>query len=322
MKNLKKLTGVLVVAILGFVMYVGGASAETVVDTFPTTTGTYKLNRNVYFDKVEIDGQNISIELDDQNELKGGQIILKNGATLEIYGTGDTNDGQTDFSVITVKLLDTEYNNTLTLRNIVADIDNTLLYGEYNRIQMTQVIKSTGESEYKTILNKTGNVNIASSEDFNKLSYLVNFNDNDFDKGTIYYKGHSIIKDYPKASFADKGQTVEFTLNAKEGNEIESVEIKDAYETKISYTKVDNKYTFTMPESGVHINVKYVDDVNSNNSTNNNDKTDNKDSAKTLNAKKKSSNPKTADTIATTLVITALSLAGLNLLMVIKKRLN
>lgn len=131
----------------------------------------------------------------------------------------------------------------------------------------------------------------------------------------------------------DAGVKNQFVVNPLNNNKIESVEIVDGYNNKIEYTKNGNIYEFTMPESRVVVHIKYIDDnktptINNENkdnisSTNNNSENeDNKNNIETIDNKKNTNNPKTVDTITLTLIITILTLGGLNLLMVIKKRFN
>ena len=321
---MKKISNIFILTILGFVIFIGGVKAEEAktVSEFPTTSGTYKLSGNIYFDKIEIDGEKVTIELDGQSDLRGGVITLKNGAILSIYRSNNPKN-YVDFSVSTIKLLNTTYSNSLILRDVVAGINNVVSYGEYNSIQIYDCLRSGSEPEYKTVLNTVSNINIQNSNDFNKQTYLINFN-NDFKKSEIFYNRYKVIENELKVYSAEKAENVEFVLNSIDENEIDTVEIKDAFGSKVEYTKADNKYTFTMPESAVTVTVKYKENSKSEDKEKSEDKvSEEKQESKDNNENKnKTTNPKTSDTIVTSLIIIVLSLLGLDLLMMIKKKIN
>ncbi len=355
----RNLLGAVFFGILAFVMYIGGVSAANwdSTNSLPTESGTYDLTNRVSLDTAWIiDGKHITINTNQNCITVAGEdgIILKNGASLTVNGSMNIDDNTSCDLFGGTYASDPEGNNVYEVTNLIKlyndgnGINELILNNVYITANEINAIVSNGNNKIQVnnskilklypkdpaiILDSTSEVNINNSPGFEQ-GYAVNFNA-DLTKGNIKYtndqRGNATtIGNFGHILASNKDIANEFEITPLDDNEIESVTITDINGNNISYTisQISDTYLFTMPSSAVTITVKYVGDAQGSDQEDNeqsSDITDNKEENATKadsDDEKKTSNPKTSDMIISTLVVTALSLIGLNLLVLIKKRFN
>lgn len=333
----RNLLGVLVFGLVTFVMYIGGVSAAgtswTNPNSLPLLGGEYELNVDV-----EISNDNLPgwlVNDDTIIHLNGHHIVINNPNFTE---NSSSEDGKPAIGIQTNKSLTITGNNGsneyITSNNLFVfyagstnnlELDGLTINAEYNAIQV-------GNNATVNIGNIAVNQKDLSNPDIIMTgSAVVNINSSNITKGyaaSITEAGTSIYHKYDvnKVPYAaEVGQTINVDPKAifNTTKEIESVVIT-SLNGEVTYTEANDIYSFVMPSSTVNFEVKFKDNTSSNNTTTSQN-TNNSSSANTVennNQEKKTSNPKTSDMIVPTLVISVLSLAGLNLLVLIKKRFN
>lgn len=332
----RNLLGVLMFGIFAFVMYVGGVSAAgiswTNPNSLPLLGGEYELNVDV-----EISNDNLPgwlVNDDTIIHLNGHHIIINNPNFTE---NSSYEDGKPAIGIQSNKSLSIIGNNGsneyIASNNLFVfyagstntlDLDGLTINAEYNAIQV-------GNNATVNIGNISVNQKDLTNPDIIMTgSATVNINSSNITKGyaasiteadtSIYYK-----YDLNKVPYAAKeGQTVNIDpksiLNTTK--EIETVVIK-SLNGEISYTEANGIYSFVMPSSTVTVVVKFKDDASSSTTSQNTNTSNSASTVQNNNQEnKKTTNPKTSDIIVPALVVSALSLVGLNLLLLIKKRFN
>lgn len=343
---MKKISNIFILTILGFVIFIGGVKASdgpAAITSLPTESGEYELDADISTENAwVINGKDITIDSNNHSISFTGLngIVLQNGASLTINGSNDTakpdllgiydNDDYNVINLIQLVNSDKKTANTLTLNNVyikTIEVNGILSFG-FNNINVTNsTFNKLFPNDATILLDSKASINTINSQTFNS-GYVVYF-DTDLDKGTIDYQNEGrfagitlgSVKHLPSSNNNVKNS---FKITPKNNNEVESVSIKDNDDNNVAYTIENGEYTFTMPESAVTVTVKYKENSKSEDKEKSEDKvSEEKQESKDNNENKnKTSNPKTSDTIVTSLIIIVLSLLGLDLLMMIKKKIN
>lgn len=342
----EKISNIFILTILGFVIFIGGVKASdgpAAITSLPTESGDYELDADISTENAwVINGKNITIYSNNHSIKFTGLngIVLQNGASLTINGSNDTdkpdllgiydnkNDDYNVMNLIQLVNSDSKTANTLTLNDVYTGANevNGILSLGFNNINVTNsTFNKLFPNDATILLDSKASINTINSPTFNS-GYVVYF-DTDLDKGTIDYQNEGrfggitlgSVKHLPSSNNNVKNS---FKITPKNNNEVESVSIKDNDDNNVAYTIENGEYTFTMPESAVTVTVKYKENSKSEDKEKSEDKvSEEKQESKDKN-KNKTTNPKTSDTIVTSLIIIVLSLLGLDLLMMIKKKIN
>lgn len=341
---MKKTLSLVLAGILGTLISMGNVKAADAINwtdanSLPSASGNYQLGTDVAVnDSWIINNKSILIDLNGHkivfnSEKNASSIVLTGGTNLTINGTVVSDNENITTKMATFATLKDSGTNIL-------NINDTTINAPYNGIVLED--KDTESDEEVHINNSTinnlypsnatiifsyvhqisGKIITTNSPGFN-LGYLLTF-DNDNTKGTITYNNLEVgAKEGLLYTTTYPGN--EFTITPKDNYKIDNVTITDNEGNEILYGVVDNKYTFAHQASSVNVSVEYVKDNSanvSNDTVQNNDNINNKQENGDTKDDKKTSNPKTSDMIVPTLVISILSLVGLDLLVLIKKRFN
>lgn len=312
-------------------------------NALPSTGGEYELNVDVEVSSdssigwsieedtiINLNGHHITINnpnFTESSEPVDGDSAIKVLPTksLTITGSGNANEyiASNYVAVFDVGGGSEEYKSTLVLDGITVNAEyNAIVVRSDDTVNVGNIVVNQKEKTNPHIIIKSSNANVTSTSAtkgyivlFDEISSEQGTLNNQFDKNKLYYAGI----EGQKVNIEPK---VIFNTN----RDIDTISIKTTDGNNVAYTESNGIYSFEMPNSPIRVEVKFKDanDTNSDNLQNNTNN-DNNNSQSTMNnttEKNETSNPKTADVITQTLIVTALSLLGLNLLLLIKKRFN